>query len=241
LRRGILTIIQRQGRRLVIKEPAVLLYPGPFRHRLQADQTGADIVCATIEFGAGMLNPVLQALPDPLIVPLRAVPELASTADMLFAEAFGDRPGRQTAVDRLAEYFLVLLLRAGIEARLVESGVLLGLADSRLAPAITAVHNRPEHSWSLEGLAKLAGMSRARFAAHFRTLLGVTPFEYLIDYRIGVAQGLLKRGEPLKIVAPSVGFLSQTAFSRAFSKRIGVSPTEWLSRNTSPEHGSRAL
>ena len=87
---------------------------------------------------------------------------------------------------------------------MVESGVLLGLPDSRLAPMITSIHNRPEYAWSLEGLAKLAGMSRARFAAHFRTLIGMTPFEYLTEYRIGVAQGLLKRGEPLKIVAPSV-------------------------------------
>jgi hypothetical protein len=46
LRRGTLTIIRGQGRNVVIKEPAVLFYPRPCRHRFQADQTGAEIVCA---------------------------------------------------------------------------------------------------------------------------------------------------------------------------------------------------
>ena len=113
----------------------------------------------------------------------------------------------------------------------MESGILLGLADARLARAITAIHKRPERTWSLEELAKLAGMSRARFAAHFRTVVGATPFDYLTDWRIDVAQGLLWRGEPLKLVAPCMGFQSSTAFSRAFSKRIGLSPTEWISQN----------
>lgn len=50
-----------------------------------------------------------------------------------------------------------------------------------------------------------AGMSRARFAKHFHQVVAVTPFEYLCVWRIGVAQSLLKKGEPLKVVAPSVG------------------------------------
>jgi AraC-like DNA-binding protein len=232
LRRGKLTVLRAQGRNIVVTEPSVLFYPRPCPHRFQADQkAGAEIVCATIEFGAGMLNPLVRALPEVLIVPLRAVPELASVAEMLFTEAFGEEPGRQAAVDRLAEYFLVLLLRAAMAARLVDSGVLLGLADSRLAAAITAIHQRPKHPWSLAELAKTAGMSRARFAAHFRSVVGVTPFDYLTDWRIGVAQGLLKQGEPLKLVAPSVGFQSSTALSRAFSQRVGLSPTQWIARN----------
>ncbi len=232
LRRGTLTIVGQEGRPLVISEPSVLFYPRPCRHSFRADKkVGAEIVCATIEFGAGMLNPLVRALPEVLIVPLRAVPQLASTAEILFGEAFGDQPGRQIAVDRLAEYFLVLLLRAAMEARLVQSGILLGLADPRLAAALAAIHLRPEHTWSLEELAEVAGMSRARFAAHFRMVVGVTPFDYLTSWRIGVAQGLLKRGEPLKTVAPAVGFQSSTALSRAFAKRIGSSPTEWLSRS----------
>ena len=76
-------------------------------------------------------------------------------------------------------------------------------------------------------------MSRARFAVHFRETVGMTPLDYLTDWRIGVAQALLKAGKSLKLVAPAVGYMSPTAFTRVFSQRIGASPTEWPLRPNS--------
>jgi AraC-like DNA-binding protein len=232
LRRGVLTVEQPRGEPMTVAQASVLFYPRPFRHRFRADEvTGAEIVCASIEFGAGMLNPLVRALPDVLIVPLESVKALEPTVELLFTEAFGQSPGRQTAVDRLAEYLLVLLLRTAMNARMIEGGVLMGLADPRLAKAIGAMHERPEHAWSLGTLAEKAGMSRARFAVHFRQTVGVTPFDYLADWRVGVAQTLLKQGKALKIVAPSVGYASSAALTRAFVQRVGLSPTEWMSQN----------
>jgi AraC-like DNA-binding protein len=229
LRRGILELTQANGQTMVIDQASVLFYPRPCRHRFRADEkTGAEIVCASIEFGAGMLNPLVLALPELLVVPLDSIRELAATVELLFAEAFAQHAGRQTAVDRLAEYFLVLLLRSAMQSRLVEGGVLMGLADARLAHAISAIHERPEHAWSLGELAGRAGMSRARFAVHFREIVGVTPFDYLTDWRIGVAQTLLKKGISLKVVAPSVGYTNSTALTRIFRQRVGQSPSEWL-------------
>lgn len=231
LRRGSLKVERPGNQAIEITKPSVLFYPRPCRHRFRVDEaSGAELVCATIDFGAGMLNPIVHALPEVLIVPLESVKELAPTVDLLFAEAFGKQPGRQTAVDRLAEYFLILLLRAAMNSRAIQSGVLLGLADPRLTKAIEAMHERPEHPWTLEMLAAKADMSRARFAVHFRNIVGVTPFDYLADWRIGVAQDLLKRGNPLKIVAPSVGYGSSMALTRVFSQRVGVSPTVWISK-----------
>jgi AraC-like DNA-binding protein len=229
LRRGTLEIIRPDGQRTQVGEPSVIFYPRPFPHRFQvADEAGAEVVCASVEFGAGMLNPLVRALPEVLIVPLQLLSELAPTVELMFAEAFGQQPGRQTAVDRLTEYFLVLLLRAAMKQHLVQGGVLMGLADARLARAIAAVHQAPEHTWTLEQMAAAAGMSRARFAVRFRAITGLTPFEYLADWRVGVAQGLLKKGEALKIVAPAVGYSSSAALTRLFRERIGQSPGEWL-------------
>ncbi|MGH9666063.1 MAG: helix-turn-helix domain-containing protein, partial [Bryobacteraceae bacterium] len=183
-------------------------------------------------------NPVVLALPEVLVVPLKSVEELEPAVKLLFAEAFGENDGRQAAVDRLAEYFFVLLLRTAMKSSLVKEGVLMGLADPRVANAIAAMHERPEHPWSLEELAEAAGMSRARFAVHFRRIVGVTPFDYLAGWRVGVAQALLKRGKALKIVAPSVGYASSTALTRAFRQRAGLPPTEWLSRDASAKHAT---
>jgi len=180
-----------------------------------------------------MLNPLASALPKLLRVPLAAASELAPTVELLFAEAFSRKDGRQVAVDRLAEYFLVLLLRFAIDSRLMEGGILTALSDAHLSRVLAAFHQEPEKSWSLEELAHLAGMSRARFAGHFLATMGQTPFEYLTLWRIGVAQSLLKRGEPLKMVAPSVGYASTGALTRAFSQHVGMPPMAWVAAQQS--------
>ena len=115
-----------------------------------------------------------------------------------------------------------------MNARLVESGVLLGLADERLGKAIESMHRHPETRWSLEQLAQQAGMSRARFATHFREVVGMTPFDYLTNWRLGIAQTMLRKGSSLKLIASSVGYANATALTRVFTQRLGMSPSEWL-------------
>ncbi len=112
--------------------------------------------------------------------------------------------------------------------RLLDSGILMGLSDPRLLKAITAMHEQPEERWSLECLAQAAGMSRARFSAHFLATVGVTPFSYLTDWRIGIAQTMLRKGDSLKLIAPAVGYMNSTALTRIFVQRLGQSPSEWL-------------
>ena len=226
LRSGVLSILNKNGKPTVLREPTVLLYPHPGEHTFQTD--GTDIVCAYVEFGPGMLNPLLSVLPKLLAVPLATMPELGPTAELLFAEAFDKKEGRQAAIDRLAEYFLVLLLRSAMKSRLIDGGIVTALSDSHLASVVTSMHEGPERAWTLEELGQIAGMSRARFAAHFLSVMGMTPFEYLARWRIGVAQSMLKRGEAMKMVAPAVGYTSAGALSRSFSQHVGLSPIAWL-------------
>jgi transcriptional regulator GlxA family with amidase domain len=152
-----------------------------------------------------MLNPLIASLPEPLGLPLDALPELGPTLQLLFSEAFAELSGHQTAIDRLFEYLFVLLIRSAMNAHLIDSGVLMGLSDPRLGRAIEAMHKHPETSWSLEQLAQCAGMSRARFAPHFPQVVGMTPFEYLTNWRLGVAQTMLRKGNSLKLIASAVG------------------------------------
>ena len=185
-------------------------------------------MCATIEFGAGMLNPLIASLPEPLVLPLDALPELEPTLQLLFSEASSELPGRQTALDRLFGFLFVLLIRSAMNAHLVDGGVLMGLSDLRLGKAIEGMHKHPETSWSLEQLAQRAGMSRARFASYFRQVVGVTPFDYLTNWRLGVAQTMLRKGNSLKLIASAVGYSNPTALTRVFTQRVGMPPSEWL-------------
>jgi AraC-like DNA-binding protein len=231
LRKGRLKITRPDARQMVIDTPSILFFPRPRLHRLHGPEQGAELVCATIEFGAGMLNPLIASLPEPLVLPLDALPELEPTLQLLFSEAFSGLPGRQAAIDRLFEYLFVLLIRSAMNTRLIDSGILMGLSDLRVGKALEGMHKHPETSWSLEQLAQRAGMSRARFAAYFRQIIGMTPFDYLTNWRLGIAQTMLRKGNSLKLIASAVGYANATALTRVFKQHIGMSPSEWLAHS----------
>jgi AraC-like DNA-binding protein len=77
-------------------------------------------------------------------------------------------------------------------------------------------------------MANVAGMSRSAFALAFKTKVGVTPGDYLLQWRISVAQSRLRAGASVKGVSEELGYASAASFSRAFSHAIGPSPRKWL-------------
>lgn len=228
VRRGPLLLTDAHGRRSTVDEPSVVFVPRPGDHRLEGgDSPGADVVCASIDFGAGDDNPLLRGLPSLLCVPLSQLPGLDLAQQLLFSEVRHSRCGHGAVVDRLTEVLVIQLLRHAIEHRLVNSGVMAGLADARLAKAMSALHAEPAQAWNLNSMAALAGMSRARFAAHFKRTVGVPPGDYVTGWRLGLARTLLRRGIPVKQVAADVGYASPGAFGRVFLQRVGATPTHW--------------
>ena len=181
-----------------------------------------------IDLGARNRSPLAVALPEFTLVPLVPNQSFSSTLDLLFLEAFADFYGRQSSLNRLAEYFLIQLLRHVITKGQLNQSIFSALADARLAKAVLMMHERPDMQWTLEMLAEEAGMSRARFSAHFKDLTGLTPLDYLTDWRMSVVQHMLLQGKSLKSIAPLVGYQSQATLSRIFAKKIQISPSEWL-------------
>lgn len=212
-----------------ITEPALLFLPRPDAHRLIAnDRSGADVVCASVQFGGGGHNPITDSLPPMVLVRLADLSGAHALLELLYDEAFSEHCGRQAALDRLCELLMIRLLRHCLDQGLTHGGTLAGLADPRLAKALVALHEDPARSWDLSVMAGLAGMSRARFAVHFREVVGDTPGDYLASWRINLAQGMLRAGRPLKHVALDVGYGSASALTRAFIRKIGKAPTHWL-------------
>jgi transcriptional regulator GlxA family with amidase domain len=146
----------------------------------------------------------------------------------MYEEAFATLCGRQAALDRLCELLLIRLLRHCLDRGLIQGGALAGMADPRLAKAMVRLHEDAARPWNLEEMAQLAGMSRARFAAHFHAIVGETPAAYLAAWRVTLAQQLLRAGRPLKHVANEVGYANPSALTRAFIRETGVAPTHWL-------------
>lgn len=229
LRSGTLELETSGARKRTVAEPSVVFYPRAATHRLvPKSPEGVDLVCATVEFGTH--NPLTHAVPRLIVVPLREVGVLADALTLLFREAGETHCGRQAVLDRVSEVVIVLLLRYLMDRNQIGSGVLAGLADPRLMKTINAMHDAPGRAWSLDDLARVAGMSRARFAAHFHRTVGQTPGSYLTDWRISLAQSLLRKGRTVKSVASEVGYESASALARAFTGRVRMPPTAWAKR-----------
>ena len=229
VRHGPVRVIGERHGVIDIMEPSLLFLPRPDRHRLITDErAGADVVCATVRFGGGGSNPITDSLPGVVLVKLVELPKVQELLDLMFDEAFADQSGRQAVLDRLCEVLMIRLLRYCLAHGLTQGGTLAGLADPRLAKALSAIHKDPARERDLVGMAALAGMSRARFAVRFREVTGETPADYLASWRIMTAQDLLKRGRSLKHVADDVGYGSASALTRAFARKLGCSPTAWL-------------
>ncbi len=233
LRAGVVHSLHPGWSPLKLVRASLLFYPRPFAHELHPDDAAQpDVVSASIHFDGGSVGPLAAALPPVLVLPLEALGDAQPTIAQLFAEADRSLCGRQVALDRLCELLLVQVLRHVIDHGLVGTGMLAGLADPRLSKALVVLHDEPERDWRLEDLAAVAGMSRARFAARFKQVLGLAPGEYLTRWRIALAQHLLQQGRAVKQVAGEVGYASAAALGRVFVTRTGATPKAWASTRT---------
>lgn len=140
VRRGPITARSPVHEDLLVTEPSLLFYPRVASHRfVAAPGDTAELLCAEVDLGASTGNPLAMALPSMLLIPLADLPGLGPTLELLFAEAERDQCGRQAAIDRLCELLLIQLLRYLMDGRLGATGLLAGLADPKLARAITAM------------------------------------------------------------------------------------------------------
>jgi AraC-like DNA-binding protein len=160
----------------------------------------------------------------PSLVHLRGVERLSTLVGLVAEEAGESRPGRDLVLTRLVEVLLIEALRTtpGEDA---PPGLLRGLADGRLAPAIRQMHNQVARSWTVALLARSAALSRSAFFERFTRTVGRPPMEYLLAWRMAVAKDLLRRADVgVAEVAERVGYGSASTFSTAFSRHVGQAP-----------------
>jgi AraC-like DNA-binding protein len=160
----------------------------------------------------------------PAMVHIRGVERLSALVRLVGEEAGGQGAGRDLVLARLVEILLIEALRAG-QGGNAPPGLLRGLADPRAAPALRQMHGEPERAWTVEELARQAGMSRSAFFERFTRTVGLRPMEYLLGWRMAVAKNLLRRRDlALDEVAQRVGYGSASTFSTAFSRHVGQPP-----------------
>jgi AraC-like DNA-binding protein len=128
---------------------------------------------------------------------------------------------------------LVEALRS-VPADLTATGLLAGLRDPQLVAALRAIHTKTAHPWTLTTLARDAAMSRSSFAERFARVVGKTPLNYLLEWRLAVARHRLAREQKsVAETALAVGYESASGFSTAFSREMGMSPKEFIGAHRS--------
>jgi AraC-like DNA-binding protein len=168
---------------------------------------------------AGLLVSLLPAL-----VHVRGVERLSVLVRMVGEESSEERSGRDLVLTRLVEVLLIEALRS-TPGEGAPPGLLRGLSDARLAPAIRQMHAKLARAWTVAQLGKVAALSRSAFFERFAREVGLPPMEYLLAWRMAVAKDLLRRHElGLAEVAERVGYGSASTFSTAFRRQVGQPP-----------------
>lgn len=200
------------------------------RERALGDDSepGTGLLCGNFGFADTGNARLLAALPDHVVVPGLHAGAARGLVDALFAEARrGESPGAGQAgvavIERIADALFLVVLREHL-AEASPSGLFAALRDPGLARALTAIHEHPARPWSVEDLARLAGLSRSAFAARFTSLVGEPPLGYLTRWRMQLARRWLREGEPVAATAGRCGYDSEASFAKAFKRIHGMGP-----------------
>jgi len=196
--------------------------------RLPEDGLGeqTQLVCGLYRSQDRELERLLRGLPE--VVVARATRQdsgLARLIALLTEEAETTAPGTHLVLNALSDALLALLLREGIAQGKVEEGLLGGLNDARLAPALTALHAAPGEPWTVDTLADKASLSRSAFADRFQRVMGASPAAYVAEVRMQEARALLRDSDvSVAQIAEQLGYATEAAFRRAFRRVVGATP-----------------
>ena len=202
--------------------------PGEIRHGTRGGRPDVRLLGGWFAFESPDSALLVSLLPS--LVHVRGVERLAVLVRLVGEEASDRRSGRDLVLTRLVEVLLIEALRAapGEDA---PPGLVRGLADAHLAPAIRQIHGQFGRSWTVAALARTAALSRSAFFERFLRIVGMPPMEYLLSWRMAVAKDLLRRQDRgIAEVAEHVGYGSASTFSTAFSRHVGQPPRRYATR-----------
>jgi AraC-like DNA-binding protein len=189
-----------------------------------------DVVCGCLYSDDLLFDPALKAFPPVFVVRPTAGPARAwFDASVAYALEASSGQGRGLPSTKLPELLIIEVLRLHLaNAPAADRGWFAALRDPVLAPAMKAIHTAPERKWTVADLATEAAASRSLLDGRFREVLGLSPIRYVKEWRMRIAQDLLATTDvTVASVARRVGYDSEEAFSRAFKRACGRSPSLW--------------
>lgn len=189
------------------------------------------LVCGHFAFDEHASHPLIDALPEHIHITNYGESVgnwMENTLRVIGAEAGREALGSDLIANKLSEIIFAQALRSYLNSRDQLASGLGGFTDRRVAKSLQAIHQAPGQAWSLEELARVAGLSRTAFATTFSRLMETTPLAYLTQWRMQIARKqLLESNAPIIDIAEQVGYRSEAAFGRVFKKHFEVPPASY--------------
>lgn len=187
------------------------------------------LVCGYFSYDADVLHPLIENLPKKIHITGRDNNNfmwLDSAMKFIGMEAETSEFGSVAIIERLSEILFIQVIRAYAKTTAGSVGYLAALGDPQLSRALEQMHKEPGEKWTIAKLARMAGLSRSSFAEDFRSMMGMPPMEYLTRWRMIIARTRLRETrKPVVEIAEDVGYQSESAFSTAFKRVYGNSPS----------------
>jgi AraC-like DNA-binding protein len=199
--------------------------------RLGAEADEANYVCmASLWFDEANAPLLLEILPSLVHLPAKnpLIRQVAYVTELLGLEVESRAVGRSLVLDHLAQIMFVQVIRAHVAQTDRPAGWLGALGDDGIGAALRAMHADVAYRWTLRELAAISNLSRSAFAAKFKKEVGIAPLKYLIQWRMSLARDALRRDtHSISELAFATGYESESAFSTAFHRVVGVSPRQF--------------
>ncbi|WP_201313085.1 AraC family transcriptional regulator [Dyella sp. EPa41] len=208
----------------------LVIFPHGTPHRLLgapgSDEARTSLICGEFRFTGSGQHPLNLALPSCMVIrasqastPFR---QLAATmAEVVHA----DCAGRHVLLNKLADALFTLAICDYARQSAERHGLFASLADPRIARVLQDVHAHPGKAWTMQSMAALACMSRSAFAERFTQLMKMPPIQYVTQWRVSVAEQLLRdRQQSVAGIAQQLGYSSEAAFRRLFKRVSGICP-----------------
>ena len=212
------TVLEKSG----YTGTGVLVYGG------NEPNSETQLICGHFSFEVHAKHVLMDRLPP--LIHLKNYGEAAgkwmeATLRVIGDEAGGHHMGGDLIALKMSEAILAQAIRSFVESSNAREWGLSAFADDNLRKALDVFHKSPEKNWTVEALAKAAGMSRTSFAVLFQKKMAMTPMEYVTAWRIEVAKKLLMVPKnTLTDAAEGAGYASDSAFARVFKKETGLTP-----------------
>lgn len=197
------------------------------------DDRETQLICGHFSFAKQARHILFERLPSCIRIPnygQTAGRWMEASLRVIGDEAGQSNFGGDLIALKMSEVIFTQALRAFVESQGAEQTALSGFADRQLSRALNAFHKEPSRNWTIEGMARIAGLSRTGFAQRFVKKMGVTPMQYLTSWRMQIARhALAEQGMNVTDVASMTGYASESAFTRVFKREVGATPAAYRS------------